>query len=288
MVGAVEEALHFELAWGVARLVLDRPQARNALSVPMRDAMADAVRRIDNDRAIRAVIITGAGGHFCAGGDVKEMASGNVATPEQRLQRMRAWHPLIRSLDALDRPVIGAVDGVAFGAGFGLALLVDLIIASERAVFSAAFQRMGLVPDFGISYMLPRTVGLPRARELLYSARRVDAAEAVRIGLALQAVPDEQLAQRAMAIAEALAGASQTGFGLTKRLLGATLQSDLGTMLEMESSAQSVAVTSTYAAEAAAAFAEKRPGPFEWPVRQGACAPPVGGSDSCNIHRRQP
>jgi len=265
VVDALEEALRFEHDGGVARLVLNRPQVRNALSVPMRDALTAAVRRIEEDRKIRAVIIAGAGEHFCAGGDVKEMASGAVATSELRLQRMRAWHPLIRSLDALDRPVIAAVDGVAFGAGFGLALLADLIIASDRAVFSMAFQRVGLVPDFGSSYTLPRVVGLPRARELMYSARRIDAPEALRIGLALEVVPQEQLAQRATAVAQGLASASQTAFGLTKRLLRATLQTDLGTMLEMESSAQSVAATSAYAAEATVAIAVKRPGPFKWP-----------------------
>lgn len=258
-------SLRFELDEGIATLVLDRPQARNALDEGTRDALAAAVTHIEGDRGIRAVLLTGAGGHFCAGGDVKQLASGSVARPEDRLARMRSYHALIRGLAALDRPVIAAVDGVAFGAGLGLALLADLVIASDRARFCLAFQRVGLVPDFGVTYTLPRAVGMQRARELIYSAREFGALEARALGLVLEVVSPTALAARARQLARALAGASQVGFGMSKRALGASLQSDLSTMLEMESTAQAVAAISGDALDALRAVAERRQPPFHWP-----------------------
>jgi 2-(1,2-epoxy-1,2-dihydrophenyl)acetyl-CoA isomerase len=257
--------LRFELEQGIATLVLDRPQSHNALNEAMRDALAAAVTRIEADRSIRAVVLTGAGEHFCAGGDVKQLASAVPASPEERLARMRSLHALIRGLAALDRPVVAAVDGVAYGAGLGLALLADLVVASSRARLCMAFQRVGLVPDFGASYTLPRAVGLQRARELVYTARELDAAQALALGLVLEVVEPGRLHARALELATALAQASQVGFGLSKRLLAASLQSDLSTMLEMESTAQSVAATSTEAAIALSAVAQRKPPPFSWP-----------------------
>lgn len=258
-------SLRFELDEGVATLVLDRPQARNALDEGMRDALAAAVTRIEGDRGIRAVLLTGAGGHFCAGGDVKQLASGNLARPEDRLARMRSYHALIRGLATLDRPVIAAVDGVAYGAGFGLALLADLVVASDRARFCLAFQRVGLVPDFGATYTLPRAVGTLHARELIYTAREFGAVEAQSLGLVLEIVRPEALAARSVQLAHAMAGASQVGFGMSKRALGASLQSDLSTVLEMESTAQAIAATSDEALVALRAVAEGRQPPFRWP-----------------------
>jgi 2-(1,2-epoxy-1,2-dihydrophenyl)acetyl-CoA isomerase len=258
-------SLRFELDEGIASLVLDRPQARNALDEGMRDALAAAVTRIEGDRSIRAVLLTGAGDHFCAGGDVKHLAGGGITRPEDRLARMRSYHSLIRSLAALDRPVIAAVDGVAYGAGFGLALLADLVIASDRARFCLAFHRVGLVPDFGATYTLPRAVGMQRARELIYTAREFGAVEAKALGLVLEVISPKALAARGRQVARAMASASQVGFGMSKRALGASLQSDLSTVLEMESTAQAIAATSDDARDALQAVAERRQPPFQWP-----------------------
>lgn len=250
---------------GVATLTLNRPRERNALSPVMRDALAAAVTGIERDRSVRAVLLRGAGEHFCAGGDVKDMASGNIATPEARLERTRSWHGLIVALARLDRPVIAAVDGVAFGAGMGLALLADVVVVSSRVRLCMAFQRVGLVPDFGATYTLPRVVGLQRATEIFLSAREIDAREAVALGIAMEAVEPDQLHARAGAIAAALAGASPLACGLTKRMLQASLQNGLPEMLEMESAAQAIAATSPYAKEAFDAFVRRQPPAFRWP-----------------------
>lgn len=250
----------------VVMLTLNRPHVRNALSPGIRKGLAAAVRDIEGDAGIRAVLVRGAGEHFCSGGDVKEMAHGDAATPEARLRRMRSYHPLILGLAQLDRPVVAAVDGVAFGAGFGLALLADIVLVSTRARFCMAFQRVGLVPDFGATYSLPRAVGVQRAKEMLLSAREIGAEEAVRLGLALEVVPPERLHARAKQLAQALAGASMVATGLTKRALQASLGAGLPEMLEMESTAQAVAATSTYATEAFQAFADRQPPKFRWPT----------------------
>lgn len=285
----------------VATLLLNRPHARNALSDAMRDGLATAVARIEADPSIRAVVIAGAGGAFCAGGDVRALdaaargagAAGDAARrdagpvagadgaggpepddedpsrPLGRLRRMRRNHALVTALAQLDRPVIAAVDGPAFGAGFGLALLADLVVASDRARFAMAFQRVGLVPDFGAAYTLPRAVGLQRAKEIVYSARTIDAHEALRLGLVLEVQPVERLMPRVRALAAALAEASPTALGLAKRALNASLQSDLPTMLELEATGQAIAATGRYAADAFRAFAERRPARYAWPADDG-------------------
>lgn len=265
MSAPLQQDLLVEREEGLLTLTLNRPQDRNAISLPMRDALADAVSRVERDLTIRAILLRGSGGNFCAGGDVKAMAAGDSPTPEARLARMRSFHPLITSLARLDRPIVAAVDGVAFGAGFGLALLADLVIVSSKARFCMAFQRVGLVPDFGATYTLPRAVGLQRARELMLSAREVGATEAVRLGLGLEEVAPDQLDGRARQLAISLASASPVAVGLTKRMLQESLQSGLPQMLEMESAAQSIAATSVYARQAFEAFAQKRPAPFRWP-----------------------
>jgi len=258
------DEVRYEIDGQVATLVMNRPEVRNAMSPELRDALAEAVRRIERDRDIRAVIVTGAGVAFCAGGDVRQMDANATTTPEDRLVRMRAFHALVTSLADLDRPVIAAVDGPAFGAGFGLALLADIVLASDRARFCMAFQRVGLVPDFAALYTLPRVVGLQRAKELSYSAREIDAREALELGIALEVVPAARLMVRAREIADSLCGASPLALGLTKRALGASLQSDLTTMLELEASAQAIAATSDYAKDAYRRFVSKMPPRFRW------------------------
>jgi len=258
------DELRFEITDGIATLVLNRPEVRNALNPGLRDALADAVRRIERDRDIGAVILTGAGTAFCAGGDVKRMDAHAATTPEDRLVQMRAYHALIRGLADLDRPVVAAVDGPAYGAGFGLALLADIVVASDRARFCMAFQRVGLVPDFAALYTLPRVVGLQRAKELAYTAREIDAHEALALGIVLEVVSADRLMARAREIAGSLAGASPVALGLTKRALGASLHSDLATMLDMEASAQAIAATSDYARDAYRRFVTKTPLRFSW------------------------
>lgn len=260
-----DEDLLFEREADLAVLTLNRPHVRNALSPSMREGLATAIRRIEADSSVRAVLLRGAGEHFCGGGDLKAMARDGGTTPQGRLEKMRAYHALIIGLAQLDRPVVAAVDGVAYGAGFGLALLADIVLLSSRARLCMAFQRVGLVPDFGASYSLPRVVGIQRAKEIMLSAREIPAREALRLGLALEVHEPADLHARAREVALALAQASPVATGLTKRILQAAPAAGLPQMLEMESTAQAVAASSDYAIQAFEAFAAKRPSRFRWP-----------------------
>lgn len=259
------KTLDYRLDDGVATLTLNRPEAKNALDPTMADELGGCLAAIRADESVRVLVLAGAGGAFCAGGDVKAMGQGGPRTPEQRRAGMARYTRICTELMALDRPVIAAVDGVAYGAGFSLALMCDIVLLSERARLCMVFQRIGLVPDMGAFYTLPRVVGLQRAKELIFSAREIDAAEALRLGLAMEVVPAEALAARAQAIARSFAGASPVAMSIAKRALQASLGSDLQTLLEIESSGQALASNSDYAKEAVRRFAAREPAQFRWP-----------------------
>jgi 2-(1,2-epoxy-1,2-dihydrophenyl)acetyl-CoA isomerase len=252
---------------GVATIVLNRPEARNALSLTMTDELDSVLFDIGRDPAIRAVILTGAGGAFCAGGDVQRMNSAAQETADERRARLRRAHRTVKALHALDRPVIAAVDGAAFGAGFGIALLCDIVLASSRARFCMAFGRVGLVPDYGSLYTLPRVVGLQRAKEIMFSAREIGPAEAQQLGIVLEVTEPDDLLPRARILAQALAQASPIALAMTKDALNASLGHTLDSMLEMEAAAQGVAGTSEYARECFRRFAAKERSPFQWPEK---------------------
>lgn len=260
------DPLLVEIDDGVATLTLNRPQQKNALNGPMRDALRDAVYHIRADRTVRAVVLRGAGTDFCAGGDIRAM---NVTAADAGRDRMDDLHGWIAMLADLDRPVVAAVDGVAYGAGFSFALLADLIVASQRARFCMPFMKVGLVPDCGALYTLPRVVGMARARELVFSAREVGAEEAHRLGFVLEIVPQDALHARADALARGLGGASPAAFGMTKRALQQSFDSDLRAMLELESLGQGIAFTTDYHREAVRRFKEKEPPLYRWPAASG-------------------
>jgi 2-(1,2-epoxy-1,2-dihydrophenyl)acetyl-CoA isomerase len=260
------QALDVHLADGVATLTLNRPKAKNALDAEMKLALEQQLASLKADRSLRALILTGAGGDFCAGGDLRGM----LAVRDQMdgagwRQRMRDLHPLLHDLIHFDRPVIAAVDGAAFGAGFSLALAADFVVATPRARFCMSFMRVGLVPDFGAFYTLPRVVGVQRARELMLSAREVVADEALRLGLAMELVAPEALLPRAQALAASFAGASPLATGLIKRALGQSLSSDLDSLLAVEADSQALAFGSDYHAQAVQRFLDKQPASFQWP-----------------------
>jgi len=252
---------------GVAVVTLDRPSAKNAIDAQTTDLLTSTLRALHADEAVRAIVLTGAGGDFCAGGDVKGMGEGGSRSVEQRRAGMARYHDLAHALMALDKPLIAAVDGVAFGAGLSMALFADIVLVSTRVRMAMVFHRIGLVPDVGAWYTLPRAVGLQRAKELIYSAREFGAEEAVRMNLALEATAPEALLPRAMEIARSLEGGSPTAFSLSKQALAATLQSDFPTMLAMEASSQAIAGSSAYFREAVRRFAAKEPAPFRWPKK---------------------
>lgn len=268
--GPAQAGLLIEHSGGVATLTLHRPQAKNALDAATTDALVAELQRLRHDEAVRAVLLTGAGQDFCAGGDVKAMGEGGERSPEQRRAGMARYRDLALAMAALDKPVVAAVDGVTFGAGLSLALLCDIVLVSERARMAMVFHRIGLVPDVGAWYTLPRIVGLQRAKELVYSAREFGAVEAQRMGIALEVLPPQRLHERALEIARSFEGASATALSLSKQALQVSLQSSLAAMLDLEAASQAIAGSSAYAREAVRRFAAREPAQFRWPP-----APPI-------------
>ena len=249
---------------GVAWLTLNRPERKNALNADMTAEITEALATVRSDSDIRVLVLRGAGGDFCAGGDIQDMQgmSGDLLARRARLKRIHVW---VEELINLDKPVIAAVDGVAFGAGFGIALAADMVVATPRARFCMAFMRIGLIPDCAALYTLPRLVGLQRAKELMFSAREVDADEALRLGLVLELRDPEDLDTRVAELAGSLSGASATALSLTKRGLNSATLNDLKTMLEIEAAGQTVAFASDEHQAAVSRFLRKEAPAFRWP-----------------------
>ena len=244
----------------IATITLNRPEALNALTVPMKVDLLAAFRQVERDATVRAVILTGAGRAFCAGQDLRERL-GPDAAPLGVEVRER-YNPIIRAMRGLSKPIVGGINGVAAGAGASLAMACDLRIASETATFSLAFGRVGLVPDSGATWFLPRLVGSTRAAELALLNDPVSAADAVRLGLVGRVVPAEQLVTEARSVAARLAAGAPKAIALTKRALDAAWERDLDGALEYEAQLQDMAGRTKDHAEGLAAFMEKRPPRF--------------------------
>ncbi|RDK09237.1 enoyl-CoA hydratase/isomerase family protein [Cupriavidus lacunae] len=257
------ETIRFAVEDGVATLTLDSPARKNALSLPMRDEIGEVIRRVRADDSVRALILTAAGTDFSSGGDISSMqVEINAAQGRRRLRNVHGW---LEDLIQLDVPVIAAVDGAAYGAGFSLALTADIILATPRARFGLPFLRMGLVPDCGVFYTLPRMIGLQRAKALMFSMRELNAQAAQDLGIVMEIVPADSLQERARALAHAFNEASPVAVGLTKQALNASLNQDLHTMLAMEADGQGIAFSTAYRREAADRFMAKEPLRYRWP-----------------------
>ena len=254
---------------GVATLTMHRPEARNALDAAMKEAFAALIPQLAADEQVRAIVLTGAGGAFCAGGDLRGMEE---VRPRMRTEtwreRMREVQPWLRQLLEMDKPVVAAVDGAAFGAGFSLALAADFVLASPRALFCLSFMRVGLVPDFAAMYTLPRVVGVQRAKELMLSAREVAAEEALRLGLAMEIVPADRLLGRAQQMARSFVGASPLAVSLVKSEIGMALATDLRTLLASEADHQALCFMTDVHREAVQRFLAKQPAAFRFPAAE--------------------
>ncbi len=258
--------LSCEIDAGVATLTMNRPESKNALSAEMKDAFAAAVPAIAADAAVRAVILTGAGGAFCAGGDLRGMeAVREQMTTETWRERMREVQPWLKQLIELDKPLIAAVDGPAFGAGFSLALAADFVLATPRARFCLSFMRVGLVPDFAAMYTLPRVVGVQRAKELMLSAREVAADEAERLGLVMEVLDADALMPRARQLAQSFTGASPLAVSLVKQGAGMALASDLRSLLAAEADHQALCFQTAAHRDAVQRFLAKQAPAFLFP-----------------------
>lgn len=254
------DGIRVETAEAIATITLDRPDALNALTIPMKVALLEALRAIAADRAVRAVVLTGAGRAFCAGQDLRERLEPGAPPLGEELRER--YNPIILALRSLPQPVIAAVNGVAAGAGASLAFACDLRVAADTARFVLAFERIGLVPDSGATWTLPRLVGGAKAAELALLGEAVTAEEALRIGLVGRVVPADELPAAARALALRLAAAAPAALAATKRLLDGAFEHDLAAALEAEASAQDALGRTDDHAEGIAAFIEKRPPRF--------------------------
>ena len=249
----------------VARLALNRPDKLNALTQVMSDELCDAFEKIHEDDGVRAVVLTGAGRGFCAGQDLTEFEdsyrAGERPDIEQHLDK--TYHRLIPIIVRTPQPVIAAVNGVAAGAGVSLAVACDIRLASEEARFTQAFVKIGLVPDSGGTWLLPRVVGYARALELSMTGDMVDARTALDIGLVTQVLPADSFVKEASAYAKRLAAMPTRALSATKRLIREGLTADLDTALAAEGSAQAEMGQTEDHLEGVMAFAEKREPRFE-------------------------
>jgi len=254
---------------GVGRIVLDRPEAKNALTIAMRDGIIAALREFRADPDVRAILITGDGDAFCAGMDlsastVAQAGKPGFATRTTSEALREGVQTFIRELWELDKPTIAAVNGAAVGPGAHLALACDFVIVHPRTRFIWTFAKWGLVADAGGAYLLPRLVGLPRAKAMFMLGEGAVGAEAVEMGLAYRCVDEpEALMPDALELARKLAAGPTRSLGLTKRLLNASFETDLGHSLELEGHFQSLATTSPDLVEGMSAFREKRDATFD-------------------------
>lgn len=256
-----DEVMLLERANHVAVLTLNRPHKLNALDGELRDAMHDAIKSVQADDDVRAVVFTGAGRGFCSGADLTSGGRGEPAPPTQNdhLDDLGWVGRQALAVYGLDKPVIAAVNGVAAGAGMSLALACDMRVGSERARFKTVFIERNLSPDSGMSFFLPRIVGYSRAADLIYTSRTVEAEEAHRIGLLDRLVDHDELLERAIAVASQMADWPPLALRVSKRVLQHNVECDLETALRYELTSLSYGNRAVNdRRESLAAFREKR------------------------------
>jgi 2-(1,2-epoxy-1,2-dihydrophenyl)acetyl-CoA isomerase len=242
----------------VATLTLDRPDCGNAIDVAMAEALLAAAIEVANDAAVRAVVLTGAGAMFCAGGDVGAFVAAGSGAPALIHRITAPLHAAIAKLAHMHKPLVTAINGAAAGAGLGLAMLGDVAIAARSAKFAAAYGALGLTPDAGVSWLLPRLVGLRQAQRLVLAGDRVDAAEALRIGLVGEVVEDDALVSGAQVTAERLADLSGPALHASRALLREAFSTGFEAHLEREAQGIAHAAGHRHGQEGIAAFAARR------------------------------
>jgi enoyl-CoA hydratase/carnithine racemase len=255
--------LEYSVAGHVARIVLNRPQRKNAFTLDMVHRWAAALADAERDRQVRVVVLTGSGGAFCSGVDLDEFKADQRGPLQEKQLLTDHVHQVAFAMEAMSKPVIAAVNGVAVGAGMDMSLMCDLRFAAASAMFSEGYIRVGLVPGDGGCYYLPRIVGTANALRLLWTGDFIDAAEALRIGLVSAVYPDAELQERVADFAAGLARRPPTAVQFIKRAVRAAERQDLRGALDLISSHQAVVLATDDSKEAFAAFLEKRPPVFE-------------------------
>ncbi len=255
---------------GVMTLTLNRPERLNALNAALIEGLSAAVKRAAAEPDCRAVLITGAGRGFCAGADLANRAfTPGDTRPDLGEALEKGLNPIIRGIRNLPKPVVCAVNGPAAGAGANIALVCDIVLAAKSAQFLQAFARIGLIPDAGGTFVLPRLIGEARARALMMLAEPIGAERAEAMGMIYRAVDDEDLMGEAHTVAERLAGGSTHALGLMKRALAASPANSLDAQLDLERDLQQEAGAGDDYIEGVRAFLDKRPAKF-------GRKPPVG------------
>jgi len=257
-----EESILLRKENGVAWITLNRPEVLNACDIPTLKKLASILKEVEADKSIRCVVITGRGRAFCAGADLQAIRnrrqSGKISLHDDLRE---GFNPVASRIFNMDKPVIAMVNGVAAGAGMGIAFACDIRIMSETAKFVEAFAKVGLIPDSGATYTMPRLLGLTRAIELAFSGEGIDAKEAERLGVATKVVPASLLETETRTLAEKLAEGPR-GIGLTKRAIHRALTLDFDGALDYEAQVQQIAGMSEDHEEGIRAFLEKRPPKF--------------------------
>jgi 2-(1,2-epoxy-1,2-dihydrophenyl)acetyl-CoA isomerase len=257
------ETILFEIADSVATLTLNRPDKLNSFTAAMHRDLRDAMQKVRDDKSLRVLLITGAGRGFCAGQDLSErVMSGDAANVDVGATLEENYNPLVLGLRALPIPVVCAVNGVAAGAGCNFALAADIVIAARSAKFIEAFSRIGLLPDAGGTYVLPRLVGMSRAMALSMLAEPVSAEQAEAWGLIWKCVEDDRLAAEARKLTAALSAGPTSGYALIKQALYASANNSIEQQLALEARLQREAGRTADFKEGVQAFLEKRPARF--------------------------
>ncbi len=257
-------ALSFEVVDGrIGVLRLCCPAQHNSLNEILKSELRRLMAELAHDRDLGALVITGEGRSFCSGGDLRHLkdTERSVDLDRRRLYQLHDW---VQPLMNLEMPVIAAVNGPAIGAGFGLALAADFILCAPGAYFRASFSRVGLVPDTGLFFTLPRIVGLQLAKEIIFTGRKVDAQEARELRIALAVHAGDRLMPEAMALARRLAQGPTAAIGASKRILNQSFHLDARALVEMEAAAQAIFFHSAFHQQAIDDFAQGTPFRFDW------------------------
>jgi 2-(1,2-epoxy-1,2-dihydrophenyl)acetyl-CoA isomerase len=252
--------LNYGVVQGVATVVLNRPEVYNALNDGLTFELQDAFKAVAKDNAVRAVVLTGAGKAFCSGQDLKDGARQENRSFLDSLQQR--YNPIIRQMRNLPKPIIGRINGVAAGAGCSLALACDILVASEEATLIEVFVNIGLVPDSGSSFFLPRLTSTARAFEMCSTGKRLKASEALEWGLVNKVVPAVQLDEAVKGYSDYYAQAPTRAIGLLKKMLNKSTTSSLDDMLDYEAYCQEIAGSTADYKEGVNAFLEKRKAAF--------------------------
>jgi 2-(1,2-epoxy-1,2-dihydrophenyl)acetyl-CoA isomerase len=246
---------------GIALIRMNHPKKMNALGAELRKDLLACLEALDRDEGVRVLVLTGSGKSFCAGGDIQELK--DKRTVSQARAYVRQVSRIISAIRNLEKPVIGAVNGAAVGAGFSLAMACDLIVASEKAFFSMAFVKIGLVPDLGTTYFAPRLFGSPKAKEMAFLGQTLSAQDLYNLGFINALVDPEALEPKALDLARQIAAGPPLALGLTKKMMNQSWDLNLETALEVEAQSQAACMQSEDFHEGVGAFYEKRPPRFQ-------------------------